>query len=207
MVIAGLHAEQTKFSLQSETVCKVFLFIRCPTWPRCRLCNTSCSADPFPPLLWDTMACLIPQECTFFVCIICIVSKHRNTAFVPGLSLHWCSMIEKLDLLKSKQCIYMKTKNCNGSTVWAASRWQQSFMHLRSLKKMTCTVETHIYCILWHHGIVLDLFLFCCLFWDVLYKYISFTNMLSLNCSNAQYLCKFLCILIIFLSLFYFMFE
>lgn len=42
------------------------------------------------PVLWDTIACIIPQECIFFFffCIICIMSKHHNTAHF-GLFLHW----------------------------------------------------------------------------------------------------------------------
>lgn len=158
------------------------------------------------PLLWDTIACLIPKECPFFFFppffgIMCIISEHYNTAHFGRLCTD--TMIYQLELLISKVGAFAwklnrtttKKKDCNDSNVWSTSRWQQSLMHLiMRPERQTCTAETHIYSILIpSFCIVLVFFLFCCLFRDVaVYLIFFFKCVVSDLLWWYTYLCKFL---------------
>lgn len=116
-----------------------------------------------------------------FFCIICIMSEHQNTAHLGCFCTYsqrfanWSCTIQKCVHFCYCWKIKNKKRDCNDSTVWATSRWQQSLRHLtmrllktlQKKKKDLHSRETH--CILNWFILLCPcfVFLFCCLSIDV----------------------------------------
>lgn len=118
-----------KLAVQSESICGLFLLIRCLTVQQS---GPESWATPQlkAPSLWDIIACIIPRKSAAFFASLCKkwIMDH-NTAHLR-LFLHWfCLVNYKLDLKISAFCHCWKSRlQCKA--VWIASRWQPSLMHL-----------------------------------------------------------------------------
>lgn len=118
-----------KLAVQSESICGLFLLIRCLTVQQS---GPESWATPQlkAPSLWDIIACIIPRKSAALFASLCKkwIMDH-NTAHLR-LFLHWfCLVNYKLDLKISAFCHCWKSRlQCKA--VWIASRWQPSLMHL-----------------------------------------------------------------------------
>lgn len=119
VVIAGLHEEQTKFSLQSETICMGFLFIRCPTVSRRAGSVTRAALQFSSPFALRHNGLFNPTGMHLF--FVCLHNMHCVRALQHSF-LTWAVStlkFQKLDLLNLKLYLFKNKElqwlNCMSS--------------------------------------------------------------------------------------------